>query len=60
MKQDQNRAFLSGFVLGSLSGMVIGSVVAMQVGERTIDLARGFILRVLRKRPRVRFELLLQ
>ncbi|MBI3980269.1 MAG: hypothetical protein HY331_19005 [Chloroflexi bacterium] len=55
-----NRALVLGLVLGSLGGLVVGSVIAMQLGERTTDLIRAFASRLLHKRPRVRFELLLQ
>ncbi|MDQ6675496.1 MAG: hypothetical protein M3069_33000 [Chloroflexota bacterium] len=52
--------FGAGVSLGMFAGIVIGSVVTLWVGEAVLDAAHRMVDRMLGRRERVNFELLLQ
>lgn len=58
--REQNRLFTYGIIIGAATGLVIGSIIAAQYGDRVVESSRTLLARMLRQRPQVRFEFLLQ
>ncbi len=56
----ENRFFTLGVIIGAAGGLIIGSVIAAQYGDRVTESSRVLLARILRQRPQVRFEFLLQ
>jgi hypothetical protein len=54
------QVFGAGVSLGMFAGILIGSLVTLWVGEAVIDLLHRTVDRVMGRRERVHFELLLQ
>ena len=54
------QVFGAGVSLGMFAGILIGSLVTLWVGEAAIDLLHRTVDKVMGRRERVHFELLLQ
>ena len=57
---EQNRLFTFGVIIGAAGGLIIGSIIVAQYGDRVAESSRTLLARMLRQRPQVRFEFLLQ
>ncbi|TAK34697.1 MAG: hypothetical protein EPO21_08895 [Chloroflexota bacterium] len=58
--REQNRLFTFGIIIGAAGGLIIGSIIAAQYGDKVVGSSRSLLARILRQRPQVRFEFLLQ
>jgi hypothetical protein len=54
------KVFGAGVSLGMFAGILIGSLITLWLGEAALDLAHRMIDRLVGRRDRVNFELLLQ
>jgi hypothetical protein len=54
------KVFGAGVSLGMFAGIVIGSLVTLWLGEAALELLRRALERLMGRRERVHFELLLQ
>lgn len=52
--------FAAGLTLGVLVGFVLGSLLALWLGDETLEALRYLVDRVMGRRQRINFELLLQ
>ncbi len=55
-----SKLFVLGIILGVTGGVIVGSILGMQLGEKSVDYLRRGLNRVGRRKPSVRFDLLLQ
>ncbi len=58
--REQNHLFTFGIIIGAAGGLIIGSIIAAQYGDKVADSTRTLLSRILRQRPQLRFEFLLQ
>ncbi len=55
-----SKLFVLGIALGITGGFIVGSVIGMQLGEKSVGYLKTGLNKLVKSKPSVRFDLLLQ